>query len=110
MLGCERGAGGGGGPVVGRTGSEEAMSQDRSGADVLLDVLETEGVRHIFGNPGTTELPFIDRLAGEDRFEYVLALHEAVAVGMADGYAQATGRPSFLNVHTAAGLGNGMGN
>lgn len=81
-----------------------------SGADVLLEILATEHVRHIFGNPGTTELPLIDALATDNRFEYVLALHESVAAGMADGYAQTTGRPSFLNVHTATGLGNAMGN
>ena len=86
------------------------MSQLRSGAGVLLEILETEHVRHIFGNPGTTELPLMNALAGEDRFHYVLALHESVAAGMADGYAQATGRPSFLNLHTATGLGNAMGN
>jgi benzoylformate decarboxylase len=86
------------------------MGQLRSGVDVLLEILATEGVRHIFGNPGTTELPLMGALAGEDRFHYVLALHESVAAGMADGYAQATGRPSFLNVHTATGLGNAMGN
>ena len=86
------------------------MSQPRSGADVLLEVLHAEGVRHIFGNPGTTELPLLDALANQTHFDYVLALHEAVAAGMADGYAQATRRPSFLNLHTAAGLGNAMGN
>ena len=86
------------------------MSEVRSGVEVLLEVLATERVRHIFGNPGTTELPLIGALAGDDRFHYVLALHESVAAGMADGYAQATGRPSFLNVHTATGLGNAMGN
>jgi benzoylformate decarboxylase len=82
----------------------------RSGAEILLEVLETERVRHIFGNPGTTELPLIGALAADGRFRYVLALHESVAAGMADGYAQATGRPSFLNLHSAAGLGNAMGN
>jgi benzoylformate decarboxylase len=78
----------------------------------LLEVLRTEGVRHIFGNPGTTELPLIDALAdaGDTDFHYVLALQEATAVGMADGYAQATGRPAFLNLHTSAGLGNAIGN
>jgi benzoylformate decarboxylase len=80
------------------------------GRDVLLDVLTTEGVRHIFGNPGTTELPLIDALAGRDDPAYVLALQEATAVAMADGYAQATGRPAFLNLHTSAGLGNAIGN
>lgn len=85
------------------------------GRDVLLEVLRTEGVRHVFGNPGTTELPFIDALAdnnasGPADIDYVLALQEATAVGMADGYAQATRRPAFLNLHTSAGLGNAIGN
>jgi len=80
------------------------------GRDVLLDVLRTEGVTHIFGNPGSTELPLIDALAEADDLHYVLALQEATVVGMADGYAQATGRPAFLNLHTSAGLGNAMGN
>jgi benzoylformate decarboxylase len=80
------------------------------GRDVLLEVLRTEGVRHIFGNPGSTELPLIDALATADDLHYVLALQEATAVGMADGYAQATGRPAFLNLHTSAGLGNAVGN
>jgi benzoylformate decarboxylase len=84
------------------------------GRDVLLEVLRTEGVRHVFGNPGTTELPFIDALAdnnaGPADIDYVLALQEATAVGMADGYAQASGRPAFLNLHTSAGLGNAIGN
>lgn len=82
---------------------------DRTGRDVLLEVLATEGVRHIFGNPGTTELPFLDALAGAPGFEYLLALHESVAVGMADGYAQVTRRPAFVNLHTAPGLGNAIG-
>ena len=76
----------------------------------MLEVLRTEGVAHIFGNPGSTELPFMDALAAADDLHYVLALQEATAVGMADGYAQATGRPAFLNLHTSAGLGNAIGN
>jgi benzoylformate decarboxylase len=80
------------------------------GRDVLLEVLTSEGVRHVFGNPGTTELPLVDALAGRDDPAYVLALQEATAVAMADGYAQATGRPAFLNLHTSAGLGNAIGN
>src|SRR5438270_7502654 len=82
----------------------------RTGRDTLLEVLAGEGVRHIFGNPGTTELPLMDALVDRDDFHYVLALQEATAVAMADGYAQATGRPAFVNVHTMAGLGNAMGN
>lgn len=76
----------------------------------MLEVLADEGVRHIFGNPGTTELPLIDELAVHPEFDYVLGLQENTAVGMADGYAQVTGRPAFLNLHTSAGLGGGIGN
>lgn len=86
------------------------MADVVTGRDVLLEVLRSEGVRHIFGNPGSTELPLIDALAGADDLAYVLALQEASAVGMADGYAQATRRPAFVNLHTAAGLGNAIGN
>lgn len=82
----------------------------RTGRQILLDVLASEGVKHIFGNPGTTELPLIDELAVHPEFEYVLALQENTAVGMADGYALVTGRPSFVNLHTSAGLGGGIGN
>jgi benzoylformate decarboxylase len=81
-----------------------------NGRRVLLDVLRSEGVTHCFGNPGTTELPFVDALADEPGLRYVLALQENVAVAMADGYAQASGRPSFVNLHTVAGLGGGLGN
>ena len=77
---------------------------------MLIDVLLDEGVRHCFGNPGTTELPFVDELAVHPELAYVLALQENTAVAMADGYAQASGRPSFVNLHTAAGLGGGIGN
>lgn len=81
-----------------------------SGAEVLLDVLRSEGVDHVFGNPGTTELPLTDALAGAGDLRYVLALQEASAAAMADGHAQASGRPAFLNLHTAVGLGNAAGN
>jgi benzoylformate decarboxylase len=81
-----------------------------NGRRVLLDVLRSEGITHCFGNPGTTELPFVDALAEEQGLHYVLALQENVAVAMADGYAQASGRPSFVNLHSMAGLGGGLGN
>lgn len=84
--------------------------RSRRGADILLEILESEGVKYIFGNPGTTELPLIDALQKRPDLHYVLALQEASAVAMADGYAQAAGRPGFLNLHTAGGLGHGMGN
>ena len=75
--------------------------------EASFDLFRKHGMTRIFGNPGSTELPMLQELP-ED-FEYVLALQEAVAVGMADGYAQATGRPSLVNLHTAPGLGNAMG-
>src|SRR5215208_8316900 len=61
----------------------------------------------MFGNPGSTELPMLDDFP-ED-FRYVLGLQEAVVVGMADGYAQASGKPTLVNLHTAPGVGNAMG-
>lgn len=82
---------------------------ERRGADLFVDVLQSEGVRHIFGNPGTTELPLLDALSGRAGIDYVLGLQEASVVAMADGYAQACGRPGFVNLHTAGGLGNAMG-
>ena len=62
----------------------------------------------VFGNPGSTELAFLDRWP-ED-FRYILGLQEASVVGMADGYARATGRAAFCNLHSAAGVGNALGN
>ena len=70
----------------------------RRGAAVLLDVLRSEGVHYIFGNPGTTELPLIDALVDRRDISYVLALQEASAVAMADGYAQAACRPGVINL------------
>lgn len=75
----------------------------------MLEVLRSEGVEYVFGNPGTTEIPLIDALSGTTDIAYVLALQEASAVAMADGYAQASGRPGFVNLHTAGGLGHAMG-
>lgn len=74
----------------------------------LLAILRDEGVDRVFGNPGTTELPFLDALAGAPDLEYVLAVQEASAVAMADGYARATRRTAFVNLHVAAGLANGL--
>ncbi len=63
----------------------------------------------MFGNPGTTELPLMDALAAEHELRYVLALQEAPAMGMADGYAQASGQCAVINLHAAPGLGNALG-
>ncbi|WP_188307815.1 thiamine pyrophosphate-binding protein [Streptomyces sp. CBMA123] len=80
------------------------------GSRILLDVLHDEGVRHVFGNPGTTELPLIAELSRSTGPAYVLGLQESVVVAMADGYAQASGRPAMVNLHAMAGLGNAIGN
>jgi benzoylformate decarboxylase len=75
---------------------------------MVLAILVDEGVDRVFGNPGTTELPLVDQLVHEQRLEYVLGLHEGPLVSMADGYARATGRTSFVNLHVAAGTANGL--
>src|SRR5439155_1230810 len=74
----------------------------------VLDLLRAFGMTSIFGNPGSTELPLF-RDFPED-FRYVLGLQEAVVVGMADGYAQATRKAAFVNLHSAVGVGHAMGN
>src|SRR5579883_2709988 len=80
-----------------------------SGKRALMEQLRADGVKHIFGNPGTTEQGFIDLLQDYPDIQFVLALHEGVAVSMADAYARLTRRPSFVEVHIAPGLGNAMG-
>jgi benzoylformate decarboxylase len=80
-----------------------------TGKRAFLELLKQEGVEILFGNPGTTELPLMDALATENELRYVLALQEAVVVAMADGYAQASGKLTAVNLHVTPGLGNGMG-
>jgi len=76
--------------------------------DAVIDLLRRFGMTSIFANPGSTELPLFRNFPGD--FRYVLGLQEAVVVGMADGYAQATRNAAFVNLHSAAGVGNAMGN
>jgi benzoylformate decarboxylase len=75
--------------------------------EASFELLRAHGMTMIFGNPGSTELPMLTEFP-ED-FTYVLGLQELVVVGMADGYAQATGRPTHVNLHTAPGVGNAVG-
>ncbi len=75
--------------------------------EAAFDLLRAHGMTTMFGNPGSTELPMLADFP--DDFRYVLALHEAVAVGMADGFAQASGTVGHVNLHTAPGVGNAMG-
>ena len=83
------------------------MTDKKTVHDVTYDLLRTLGIRTVFGNPGSTEQTFLQDFP-ED-FTYVLALQEASALAMADGFAQATGKPALVNLHTAAGTGNAMG-
>ncbi|OIJ68212.1 thiamine pyrophosphate-binding protein [Streptomyces mangrovisoli] len=76
--------------------------------DAVLDILRDEGVDRVFGNPGTSELPFTDALVAAGDIPYVLGVHEGPVVAMADGYARATRRPAFVSLHIAAGLANGL--
>ena len=76
--------------------------------EAVFDLLRGFKMTTVFGNPGSTELPFLDRWP--DDFRYVLGLQEASVVGMADGFARATGRAAFCNLHSAAGVGHALGN
>ena len=81
----------------------------RSGIHAMLDMLAEAGVRYLFGNPGTTELPLMDALVDHRRIEYILALQEVPVMAIADGYAQASRSPGVVNLHISCGLGNAMG-
>jgi benzoylformate decarboxylase len=83
------------------------MTEAKTIHDVTYDLLRKLGITTVFGNPGSTEQTFLQDFP-ED-FTYVLALQEASALAMADGFAQATGKPALVNLHTAAGTGNAMG-
>src|ERR1700751_1602166 len=75
--------------------------------EATYELFRARGMTTMFGNPGSTELPM---LAGfPDDFRYVLGLQELAVVGMADGYANASGRPTHVNLHTAPGVGNAVG-
>jgi benzoylformate decarboxylase len=75
--------------------------------EAAFDLLRSRGMTTIFGNPGSTELPMLADFPSD--FTYVLGLQEAVVVGMADGFAQASRQPAHVNLHTAPGVGNAMG-
>jgi len=77
-------------------------------AEQVFDILRAHGIDRIFGNPGSTELPMFVDLPAD--FSYVLGLQESIAMAMADAYAQASRKPAFVNLHSAAGLGHAMGN
>lgn len=87
-----------------------ANSQQRwTGRSLFLQLLVDEGVTHLFGNPGTTELAIMEAVPQFPQLKYVLGLQESVVVAMADGYARASNRLTACNLHCAPGLGNAMG-
>ena len=80
-----------------------------SGGSAFLTLLKDEGVTHMFGNPGTTELPIMHAMSEHPDLSYVLGLQESLVVAMADGFSRASGKLSACNVHVAPGLGNAIG-
>jgi benzoylformate decarboxylase len=88
--------------------NDAAGTNRASVREAVLDLLRATGMTTCFGNPGSTELPFLDRWPSD--FRYVLALQEGCAVAMADGFARATGQAAFCNLHSAVGIGHAMGN
>lgn len=80
-----------------------------TGIQAFLEVLAKAGVTHLFGNPGTTELPLNAALVDDDRFRYIFGVQEIPVMAMADGYAMASGKVGVVNVHISCGLGNAMG-
>ncbi|MFC4589462.1 thiamine pyrophosphate-binding protein [Sphaerisporangium corydalis] len=81
----------------------------RRGNEAIIEQFLADGITHMFGNPGTVEQGFLDALEKYDDFRYILTLQETVAVGVADGYARATGGPALVQLHSGVGLGNGIG-
>jgi benzoylformate decarboxylase len=85
------------------------MPNTITGRSAFLSLLKDEGVTHLFGNPGTTELPIMHALKDHPDLSYVMGMQESIVVYMADGFSRASGRLSACNVHVAPGLGNAMG-
>ncbi len=81
----------------------------KTGIQAMLDLLHGSGVKYIFGNPGTTELPLNEALVTDKRIQYILGLQEVPVMGMADGYAMASGKLAVVNLHISCGLGHAMG-
>ncbi|MFL6122639.1 thiamine pyrophosphate-binding protein [Actinophytocola sp.] len=81
----------------------------RPGREAIFEQFAADGLTVMFGNPGTVEQGFLDAMRDVPDFRYVLALQEATAVGIADGYARATGGPALVQLHAGVGLGNGIG-
>src|ERR1700723_695330 len=83
------------------------MTDQKTVHQVTYDLLRKLGLTTVFGNPGSTEQTFLKNFP--DDFTYILGLQEASVLAMADGFAQSTGKPTLVNLHTSAGTGNAMG-
>jgi benzoylformate decarboxylase len=81
----------------------------RTGRHAIIEQLLADDIHYMFGNPGTVEQGFLDSLGDYPDFKYILSLQETIAVGMGDGYARATQRPTIVQLHSGVGLGNGIG-
>ena len=81
----------------------------KTGIQAFVDLLAEFGVKYLFGNPGTTELPLNDVLVQDRRLKYILGLQEVPVMAMADGYAMASGSLGVINLHISCGLGNALG-
>ena len=84
------------------------MSEERSGADILVESLVRQGVEFVFGYPGGAVLPIYDSLFGEERIRHILVRHEAGAAHAAEGYARSTGKPGVVLVTSGPGATNAM--
>src|SRR5215469_16770678 len=85
------------------------MKNRITGRSAFLALLKDEGITHLFGNPGTTELPIMHALKDHPDLTYVMAMQESLVVAIADGFSRASGRLVACNVHVAPGLGNALG-
>src|ERR1700743_1729579 len=85
------------------------MKNRITGRSAFLALLKDEGVTHLFGNPGTTELPIMHALKDHPDLTYVMAMQESLVVAMAAGFSRTSGKLVACNVHVAPGLGNAMG-
>jgi benzoylformate decarboxylase len=81
----------------------------KTGKQAIIEQFLADGIRYMFGNPGTVEEGFLDVLEEYPDFQYIMALEEATAVAMADGYARKTKKPAVIQLHSGVGLGNGIG-
>jgi thiamine pyrophosphate-dependent acetolactate synthase large subunit-like protein len=85
------------------------LKSPKTGRYAILEQLEADGIKFMFGNPGTVEQGFLDALSDSPELKYILTLQETVAVMVADGYARATQKPTVVQIHSSPGLGNSIG-